>query len=84
MAKGKLIDIGGAGGQKQQPRVVCPYCTKQIAIDIKPFAEDVSKILRDTCPKCGGEIFVGVLILCHQSLQGMLASLNTVIDAVHT
>ncbi len=76
---GELINLGG---QKQQPRVVCPHCEEVIAIDIKPFATDVSKILRDNCPKCRGEIFVGVLILCHQSLNGMLASLQTVIQAV--
>lgn len=76
---GELIELGG---QKQQPRVICPYCQEVIAIDIKPFAADVSKILRDNCPKCRGEIYVGVLILCHQNLNGMLRSIQTVIEAV--
>ena len=76
---GELIEMGG---QQQQPRVICPYCKEVIAIDITPFAADVSKIMKDNCPKCRGEIFVGVLVLCQQDLDGMLQSIVRVVKAV--
>ena len=76
---GELIEMGG---QKQQPRVICPYCKEVIAIDITPFAADVSKIMKDNCPKCRAEIFVGVLILCQTTLDSMLKSIQTIIEAV--
>lgn len=70
--------------EEQKPRVICNHCKQEILIDIKPFAKDVTQILRDKCPKCHGEIFVGVLILCHKDMRSLLGSIQVVIDAIRS
>lgn len=70
--------------QENRPRVICNHCKKEILIDILPFASDVTQILRDKCPKCHGEIFVGLLILCHKDMRSLLGSIQVVIDAIRS
>jgi DNA-directed RNA polymerase subunit RPC12/RpoP len=67
---------------KKPSIVICPKCKQEILIDIMPFSKDVSSIMQDKCPKCGGTIFVGILILCHPSLRGICLCIQTVIDAL--
>lgn len=68
----------------QPPLIICGNCKNQIRIDIKPFSEDVSKILRDKCPKCGGELNVGILILSHPRLEGLLQAIQACVQAMNT
>lgn len=77
---GELIQINR---DSNPPLIVCPHCKQQIQIDITPFAKDVSKILRDKCSKCGGEIVVGVLILANVSLDKLLVNIQTVVQALN-
>jgi hypothetical protein len=76
---GELIRITQ---ESKTPTIICPYCKEEIRVDIQPFRDDVSKILRDKCLKCGGEINVGVLILSHRSLKELLGCINIVVDAL--
>lgn len=76
---GELIQI-----QKEEvkPRVVCGHCKQEILIDIMPFSKDCTQILKDNCPKCNGELFVGILILSQTNMNGLLACIETVIRAL--
>jgi hypothetical protein len=68
--------------ESKPPLIICPHCKKEVNIDITPFSKDVSKILRDKCTKCGGEIHVGVLILSHPRLDGILGAINNCVMAM--
>lgn len=74
-------DVIQLGREVKPPLIICPHCRKEIRIDITPFSKDVSKILRDKCVKCGGEIHVGILILSHPRLDGLLQSITKTIQA---
>ena len=78
---GKLIKI-----QREEPRpeIICPHCKTRIAIDIKPFAPDPTKIMEDKCVKCGGKICVALLILSHKDMRQLLIAIQTVINALNT
>lgn len=65
-----------------KPMIICPKCKAQIFIDLTPFTNDVSKILRDNCYKCGGELHVGVLILSNPTLNGLLQAIQVVSTAL--
>lgn len=67
-------------GEDKTPRIICQHCKQQIPIDISAFAKDCTKILRDSCPKCKGEIFVGILILSHKSHYNLLQSIKLVVN----
>lgn len=76
---GELIKI-----QKEElkPRIVCGHCKEEILIDLEAFRADCTKILRDTCPKCRRELFVGIMIFAHPKLQGLLSIIQTVLTAL--
>lgn len=76
---GELIKI-----QKEEvkPRVVCGHCKNEILIDIKPFSQDCTKIMQDKCPNCNGTLFVGLLILSHPKMNGLLQCIERVINAL--
>jgi DNA-directed RNA polymerase subunit RPC12/RpoP len=65
-----------------KPRMVCVHCKQEILIDIEPFKKDMTKVLRDRCPKCNGEMIVGMLLLAHGNLHKFLITLKAVIEAV--
>lgn len=78
---GKLIQI-----QKEEakPEIVCPHCKERIAVDIRPFAPDPTKIMQDKCVKCRGEICVGLLILSHKDMRQLLIAIQAVIQTLNT
>jgi Zn-finger nucleic acid-binding protein len=76
-----LIEVGQ---ESKPPLMICPYCQSEIRIDITIFSNDVTKIFRDNCPKCGGEIFVGIFIIGHRNLDSLLTVIRKVIDSVNT
>ena len=80
---GKLISIGKDEDEKR-PRIVCPHCKEVILMDIKPFEKNVSKIMQSNCPKCRGIIFVGLLILAHPDLKGLISCIQLVVETVKT
>lgn len=65
------------------PTIICPHCQNEILIDLAPFNKDVSKILRDNCVRCGGEIHVGTLILSHRDLKGLLSCIQIVVSSLN-
>lgn len=80
---GKLISIG-RDEDETRPRIVCPHCKQIILMDIKPFEQNVAKIMQSNCPKCRGIIFVGLLILAHPDLQGLISSIQLVVETIKT
>ena len=77
---GEIIQIG----QERKPStIICGKCQEEIKIDITPFAKDVSNILKDKCPKCRAEIHVGILILSHPDMVGLLNCIKIVVDALN-
>lgn len=76
---GELIQINQ---EAKPPLIICPHCKQEILIDIIPFSKDVSKILRDNCVKCGGEINVGIFILSDVSMRGLLNNIAVVIQSL--
>jgi DNA-directed RNA polymerase subunit RPC12/RpoP len=69
--------------EDHKPRVVCPHCLQEILINIMPFKDNVSQIISEKCPRCGGEIFVGLLILCHPKFQGLMSTIQRIVDAAN-
>lgn len=67
-----------------KPKIVCPHCKNEILIDITPFKDNVAQMVKDNCVRCGGEIFVGILILAHPSPEGLAYCVNACIQAVDT
>ncbi len=64
------------------PRVACPHCGQHLLIDIKPFAEDVTQVIKDNCKHCRGEIFVGLLILGHRTHRLLLQLIGQIVNLV--
>lgn len=69
--------------ETKKPMVICPKCNQEIFIDISPFKNDCSEILRDNCPKCRSEIYAGIIILCHPSFKGFLDCLKIITSALN-
>lgn len=78
---GELIKISQ---EDLRPRIICGRCKEEILIDIEPFRADCTKILKDECPKCKSEIFVGILIIAHPKLQGVLAVIQSILELLKT
>jgi hypothetical protein len=76
---GEIIEIGR---EKEPPLIPCPFCGEVIRISLQPFENDIKGIIRDNCPKCGGDVHVALLVLADQNLQRLLNYIQTVIDAV--
>jgi len=57
--------------EENKPKVICPNCKEQIYVDLSPFMQDCSKIMVDKCPKCRGNIHVGILVLSHPFIVGI-------------
>ena len=77
---GELIKIQR---EEKPASIICPKCHSQFNIDITPFANDVTKIMKDNCPKCGVVLFTGLLILNHPDMNGLLYCINEVITALN-
>lgn len=67
-----------------KPKVICPHCKQQILIDITPFKDNVAQIMKDNCVRCGGVIFVGLLILAHPTMEGLAYCINACVNAVNS
>lgn len=80
---GKLIEIM-KDESDTRPRIICPHCKQAILVSIKPFEKNVAKIMQDKCPKCRGVIFMGLLILAHPDLQGLISCIKLVVETVNT
>jgi hypothetical protein len=75
---GELITIER---EEDRPRLICPHCKQQIYVDIDPWKKDVTKIMRDNCPKCRREIIIGLLILTDINMYRFLNSLKAIVNA---
>ena len=78
---GELITIKR---EEDRPRLKCPHCHNIIAIDIKPWQKDCTKIMEDKCPKCNAIIVVGLLIIAHKDMRSFLGALKSIIDFVNS
>jgi hypothetical protein len=66
-----------------KPKIVCPHCKREILIDITPFKDNVGQIMADNCIKCGGKIFVGILIMAHPTIEGLAHCISLAANAVN-
>ena len=80
MKKSEIIQVGN---ERKPATIICSKCKEEILIDITPFAKDVSNLMKDKCPKCGGMIYVGILILSHPSIEGLLNCIKLVIQSLN-
>lgn len=76
---GEIIRVNS---NRKPSMIICSKCKKEVLIDITPFAKDITNVMQDKCPGCGAQIFVGVLILSHPELKGLLQCIMTVIEAL--
>ena len=76
----EIIQIGA---ERKPATIICGKCKGEIVIDIMPFAKDVSNIMKDKCPKCGADIHVGILILSHPKMEGILQCIKIVVNALN-
>lgn len=77
---GELIQIQN---EDLRPRIVCGKCKEEILIDITPFKNNCTKILKDRCPKCHAELFVGILILAHPQMKGLMGVLQNILQTLN-
>jgi len=77
---GELIKITR---EESKPRIQCPLCGKIQELDLSIFERDVSKIYRDNCIQCGGELHVAIMILVHPRLNGILQCISRVIKELN-
>lgn len=68
--------------EPKPPMVICGKCKREIKISIKPFMENVSDVIQDKCPACGTTLYVGVLILAHTELKGLLSCIKIVVNSL--
>lgn len=68
--------------ERTKPAIICSHCKQQIEIDLSEFIHDVSKIYKDNCYKCNGEIFVSVLIMGNTNLNSLLQQIQVVIETL--
>jgi len=69
--------------EELKPRIVCGHCKQEILISIAPFEKDCTKIIKDNCPKCKNEIFVGIMIIAHPKLNGLLTTLGSILEVLN-
>ena len=69
--------------EANRPQAICPHCKRNLTVDIKPFEKNIAKIMESKCPECNGKIFTGLLLLAHPELEGLLACIRIVVDALN-
>lgn len=65
------------------PRVVCPLCQEVIEINLDIWKKNVSELFKAKCYKCHGEVFMGLLLLAHSDIKGLLANIQKIIETVN-
>ena len=68
------------GDVKKKPQTVCPHCKRFILMTLNAWEEDVSRIVEDKCPYCGGVIVAGLLILCDGDIKRLMGQIQAIID----
>jgi len=70
------------GQQDVRPQVICSKCNQPTIIDMKPFTKNVAEIVSDKCDKCGARLYIGILLLGHTTLEGILGYINRVVSVI--
>lgn len=65
-------------GERKTPKLVCGRCKNIVAVDIRPFQEDMSRLAQVDCPHCRTPIFCGLLLLGNTSFEGLLEQLSAI------
>ena len=76
---GKTIEIIGDVNQNK-PRTICPHCKRTILMHLTPWENDVSKVIQDKCPHCGGVIVSALLILSDADVKRLMGQVQAIID----
>lgn len=68
--------------EKTAPRVKCPYCQELMTMDIRPFQDDITKVMESLCPFCHRKLFTAMLVITHKNINGLMETLQAVFTAV--
>lgn len=66
--------------EEDKPRAICPHCKQVIYVDIDSWKRDITKIKKDRCPKCHGEIIAGLLIILDVAMPRFLNTLRAIME----
>jgi len=81
---GQIIEIGKKRGKDAgPPRVICPRCNAIIEINLDIWKKNVSELFKVNCYKCRGEIFLGMMILAHPQLKGLIGHIQRMVQAIN-
>lgn len=69
-------------GREENPnKIICPHCHDLIQVELVKF-KDINKVLKDKCPKCGGENFIAVLILSDKNIDRLNKNIQTIAEVL--
>lgn len=80
-ADSSKIEVGEELGAKR-PQIICHKCKQVILVDLMAWRYDISKVLRDNCPRCGVEIFMGCMLIGYTDMHQLMATINVMVQAV--
>ena len=69
---------------KKLPTTKCPGCLKPMTIDIGPFKNDLSRIVKCPCPNCKRTLWTGILVATQTSIQGLAQVIDAMVAASGT
>lgn len=75
---GELITIER---EEDKPRLACPHCKQHIYVDIDPWKKDMTKVMQDKCPKCHGNIIVGLIMIADVNMPKFLSVIRAIVNA---
>lgn len=76
------MDLIKTRQQGNPPQIKCPKCDKTFYMHLKPWENDITKVMEDKCPKCGATLFVALLILAHPDLRGLMETIKGMVTAI--
>lgn len=76
---GQTIEIIGEVN-KNKPRTICPHCKRTVPITLDAWKEDVSRLVADKCPHCGGRVVFGLLILSDVDPKRVMNQVQAIIE----
>lgn len=80
----QIIQIGKKEEKESgPPRIICPHCRQVIEVNLDIWKKDVSQLFKASCYKCHGEIFMGLIITSNSTLNGLLGTIKTIIEATN-
>jgi hypothetical protein len=64
--------------KEKPPGVICPACKGFMVLDLAPFHNDVTKVMKSRCPMCNATIFACLIFLANTNPRNLASDLETV------